>query len=208
MFSFKKISLFLSLNVAMTLPSVSAWAYTPKEGSVSALLSPLIMQSEFQSKSDAINNPYFGGLSLIAQGDVNDSGSLEIGLFHFDKLYYMTSGNLEITEKIELMHITLGYRYWMNSIFSLSLAFSSAYSIGDPQVVSSQFPVGQELKTSAHDTTEYGFDLSLQTELWTNTQSSVIADTRYYYSVTPKESEKANHYLIQIGYKQLIQNKK
>ncbi len=202
------MSLFLFLNITLALASVPAWAYTPKEGSVSALLSPLIMQSEFQSKSSDIDNTYFGGLSLIAQGDVNDSGSLEIGLFHFDKLYYMTSGNLEITEKIELMHVTLGYRYWMNSVFSISLAFSSAYSIGDPQVISSQFPIGQEIKTSAHDTTEYGFDLSLQTELWTNTKSSVIADTRYYYSVTPKDSEKANHYLIQIGYKQLIQNKK
>lgn len=192
----------------MVLVSIQAWSYTPKEGSVSALLSPLIMQSEFQSKTDEIRNPYFGGLSLIAQGDVNDTGSLEIGLFHFDKVYYMTSANQAITEKIELMHVTLGYRYWLNSIFSLSLSFSSSYSIGDPQITFSQFPVGQEVKTSAHDTTEYGFDLSIQTELWTNTKSSIIADTRYYYSVTPKDSEKANHYLVQIGYKQLIQNKK
>ena len=205
MFSIKKIVFFSILN----LIAASSWSYTPSEGSVSFLLSPLILQTEFHPDSDQMDNPYFGGLSLIAQGDLNTVGALEIGLFHFDKLYYTKSGGLELTEKTELVHVTLGYRYWMGSIFSLSLAFSSAYSLGDPQVISSQFPVGQEIKTSANDTTEYGFDLSLQTELWTNIQHSIIADTRYFYSVTPKDSaEKANHYLIQIGYKKLFQSKK
>ena len=191
----------------LNLLAISSWSYTPQEGSVSALLSPLIMQSDFQPETDQFNNPYFGGISLIAQGDLNDSGALEIGLFHFDKVYYIKSGALELTEKTELVHVTLGYRYWMNNIFSLSLAFSSAYSIGQPQIIYSQFPTGQEIKTSAHDTTEYGFDLSVQTELWTNTKHSIIADTRYFYSVTPKDSEKASHYLIQIGYKKLYQTK-
>ena len=111
MFSFKKIILFSFLNLITSF----SWAYIPKEGSVSVLLSPLIMQTEFQPQSDQINNPYFGGLSLIAQGDLNDSGALEIGLFHFNKMYYIKSGGLELTEKTELVHVTLGYRYWMKS---------------------------------------------------------------------------------------------
>ena len=80
--------------------------------------------------------------------------------------------------------------------------------MGDPTILHNDFTPGNEIDTSATDTTEYGFDFSLQTELWQNDLNSVILDLRYSRSVTNKSSEDADHYGILIGYRYLLQEKK
>lgn len=182
-------------------------AYMPKEGNITAMLGPFVSRTDFQGSATHAKSPNFGGFGLIVQGDINSYGALEIAMMHFHKIYLREQQLLSQTEKIEQVHITMGYRYWMNPYFSTSLAFSSSYGIGDPQVVHSDFASSSQFDTSARDPVEYGFEFSLQSELWQNDRYSVIADGRYNLSVTNKEDEKGNHYGLFVGLKYLIQEK-
>jgi hypothetical protein len=185
-----------------------AFGYDPKEGNVTATFGPYISRTDFrESSATGAKSPYSGGFGLVALGDINTYGALEIGMYHMHRVYIRDQGPFTISEKTELMHITMGYHYWINPYFSTSLTFSSGYSMGDPQIIYSNFPAGQEIDTSAQDTVEYGLDLSLQSELWEKERYSVIAEARYSYSLTPKENERGNHYGLMIALRYLIQEK-
>lgn len=182
-------------------------AYEPKEGNVSAVLGPFFNKTNFQ-ESRATNNDFKNGFGIMAVGDFNDKASLEIGVFHMHKHFYRLLTPSLIGEQAELVHITMGYRRWLSSRFSASLAFFSSYSIGQQSLVYNDFPPGSEVvDTSARDITEYGFDFALQTELWSEKFWSVILDTRYSWSTTNKEHERGDHYGALIGIRYLVQEK-
>lgn len=187
--------------------SIQAFAYEPKEGNVSAIVGPFVSQTYFKNTGADVSNPLFGNVGLLAQGDINTDGSLEIGLFHMQKTYFREKNTKILAEKTELVHITMGYRYWINPLFSTALAFSSSYPMNQPRVIHNEIPAGQETDTSARDTVDYGFDFSVQSEVWKNDTLSVIADVRYGQSVTEKQNENSSHYGILIGLKYLIQEK-
>ncbi len=63
-------------------------------------------------------------------------------------------------------------------------------------------------ETSAHDSTEYGFDGSIQVEPWREGRYAAIIDLRYSYSVTDKPDEESNHYGILVGLKYFVQGGK
>lgn len=182
-----------------------AYSYTPEEGNITANYNLLVNKSDFSSS--VAKNPYYGGFALVANGDLNSSGALEVAIIQTQKLYLRTADPYTITERAKLVHISMGYRHWFSSIFSASLAIASEYSYGSPQIHFSNLPPTQKLETSAYDTTEYGIDLDLQTELWSNGKYGVTLDTRYYYSFTPRSHEKANAYSLMIGLRYLIQEK-
>lgn len=197
------ICLFLWLfNSAVSL------AYVPKSGNVNATFGPQLSQTISNGSSSGADNPVQNGYGLIALGDVNDYGALEIGTFYMPKIFIREKAGKFLSEKTQTMHITLGYRYWLAPSFSTSLSFYSAYSMGSYNTLHSDFPPGQtETGTSAQDYTEYGFDLALQAEVWQSGRYGVVIDARYSQSVTNKPSEDANHYAVMIGLRYLIQEK-
>jgi hypothetical protein len=148
------------------------------------------------------------GAAFIAEGDLNGHGGLEIGMFYLRKVFSVQKDRLVLTERIKQLYVTMGYRHWFTKKFSLAAAFFSSYSMGDPEVVVSEFPGSQDRpKTSAHDTTEYGFDFSIQHEFWHKGRFSAIVDGRYSLSVTAKPGEDANHYGAMIALKYFVQSR-
>lgn len=202
----KVLKYFLSA-VFVILVSPSIFAYTLKEGNVTAIVGPYLYKTNFGKTTTDAQSPILGGLGLIIQGDVSDHSGLEIALFHMNKIYLREQGTSYVTEETQLIHVTLGYRYWINPYFSLSGAFYSAYALADPKIIHSDFPIGSEIDTSARDTTEYGFDFSVQSELWSKDDMAVIADARYALSVTNKANEKGDHYGLFLGVKFQVQEK-
>lgn len=183
------------------------FAYEPQEGNVTAIIGPFVSQTHYQGSAQNVPNPFYGNFGLIAQGDINAVGSLEIAMFHMQKTYIREDVSRIFAEKTELMHITMGYRYWMSPKYSISLALSSSYPMNQPRILRNDLPIGQEIDSSARDTVDYGFDFSVQSELWQKERYSVVADVRYGLSVTEKQNENGSHYGILIGLKYLIQEK-
>ncbi|AZZ35538.1 hypothetical protein CIK05_01555 [Bdellovibrio sp. qaytius] len=179
----------------------------PKEGNVNASIGPFVSRTDYHGSSTQTKAPFFGDFGFIVNGDINDSGALEIALFHMQKVYFREENSKTIAEKTELMHITMGYRYWLSPLFSTSLALSSSYPMNQPQVMHTDFATGQNIDTSARDTVDYGFDISIQGELWQRDRYSVFADARYGLSVTEKRNEDGSHYGLLIGLKYLVQEK-
>lgn len=197
---------FIFFGIFLTL-SGPCLAYTPSAGNVSAILGPFVYKTNFRGSESGVTSPQLGGFGLMAVGDVDDKGSLEIAMFDMHKLYIRQQSGLFISEEKEVIHITMGYRWWLNSYFSTSLTFYSSYSLGDPKIIHSDFPIGAEIDTSARDTTEYGFDFALQSELWSQGKYAVVADARYSLSVTNKKNENSDHYGIFLGVRYEVQEK-
>jgi hypothetical protein len=184
-----------------------AFAYDPEEGKVTATFGPLVYRTNFSDPASGLNSPWQTDLGLVVLGDVSSKGSLEIAIFHMNKLYFRSGDGYYAEAQTQLIHVTMGYRRWWSHYFSTALAFYSAYSIGDPKILSSDFPVGQTPDTSARDYTEYGLDFSIQTDLWSNTKWGVVLDARYAYSLTSKPQEHGDHYGFLLGVRYMIQEK-
>lgn len=194
-------------SVLIFLISSLSLAYTPAEGNVTATFGPYLYENNFKPTSSGATSPKLAGVGLIVLGDMNDHGSLEIAMFKLNKLYFRDEGLKAIVEEKEIIHITMGYRWWHSPYVSTSLSFFSSYSMGDPKIIHSDFAPGTEIDTSARDTTEYGFDGALHADLWDNDIWAVIAEVRYSLSVTSKKNEKSDHYGMMLGLRYLIQDK-
>ncbi len=188
--------------------SEKSLAYEPVEGQVNATLGPYYAKTNFAGVNSGINSSYLGGLGLIAVGDINPKGSLEIGMFYLPQVFFREQGTQLIAEKTQLMHISMGYRHWLNPYFSTSLAFYSSYSMGEPQTIYSEFPSGSEIDTSARDITEYGVDFSVQGDLWSHDKFAIIFEGRYSLALTSKQNEKSDQYGFMLGIRYLVQAEK
>ena len=187
--------------------STISHAYIPKEGNVTANLGPYIYKTNFRGSPSGARSNVRGDIGLLVNGDINDKGALEIGMFHMNKLYFREDGGQYLAEETDLIHMTMGYRRYLSNLFSASLALYSAYSLNEPRIVHSDFLPGKEIDTSARDTTEYGLDIALQYEIWQQDRFSAVADLRYAYSVTNKFSERADHYGVFICLRYFVQDK-
>ena len=185
----------------------TAFAYTPSEGNISAYFGPYFYQSANNNSRDIPQPPNQTSPALIVLGDVSDRGSLELGFFVLDKIYSREQNLQYISEQTKLVHITMGYRRWFNDTFSGSITLYSAYSMGEVTVLHNDFANTTDVPTSAHETTQYGFDFSLQAELWKTEKMAFVLDTRYSRSVTNKSSENADHYGIIFGLHYTLQEK-
>lgn len=188
------------------LPALAS-AYIPKEGNVSAILGPFFHRTDYQGTSERPSSPVLGGVGLIALGDVNDHGSLEIAMIHANKVFFKDQDGDFLAEQTQILHISMGYRYWQTPYFSWGISFFSAYPMDEPKVVYSSIAPGHQLDTSATDTVRYGFDFSLEGELWSSDRLAVVLDGRYSYPTSKKENEHGISYGILLGLRYFIQEK-
>ncbi len=200
---FRAVFLFITFLLTSNL----ALGYTPREGNVTATLGTFAFKTNFSGSQTGAASRTLAGLGLIALGDINHIGSLEIAMFDLHKVYFREENGKYLAEEKEVIHITMGYRYWINPYFSSSLAFYSSYSLGEIRLVHSDFAPGTEIDTSARDTTEYGFDLAVQGDIWGNDRWAVVSEVRYSLSVTSKKNENSDHYGAFIGLRYQVQEK-
>lgn len=184
-----------------------AGAHVPEEGKVTAVIAPFFYKTSFEGTSTDVGSPLLMGGALIAEGDINKNGGLEIGIFLINKIYLRKTETEELAEKIKQIYVTMGYRYWFNQKWSLAAAFFSSYIMGERKMIHSTFMPPRDINTSASDTTEYGFDFSLQHEFWRQGDFSALIDTRYSLSVTDKSNEYGDHYGFLVGLRYQIQEK-
>lgn len=200
--NFKKI-----LFIILLLGTQVAQAYTPSEGKVTALGGPLLFKTNYDADTPGLHSPMLGGIGLIAEGDLDDHGGLEISMFYMRKQYFRQMDGKYVAERAKALYVTMGYRRWFSSRFSGAIALFSSYSMGDPRVIYSDFTPAATPNTSARDTTEYGFDFSLQWEILNFNKYAVVLDTRYSLSVTEKDHEDSDHYGALLGLRYQIQEK-
>ncbi len=205
LYSRRMSKLNLITLVIIYLLNFECLAHSPEEGMIWATTGPYVYRTK-TSMSHPGNTPYLG-YGLIAEGDVDSNGGVEIAIFYIDKLYFSDKGDAHVVEQIKRMFITTGYRHWFNETFSFAGAIFSSYSMGDPKVV-----VGPDnadgLATSARDITEYGMDFSFQTELWGNGQTAFVLDSRYSWSGTRNQREDADVYGVALAVKYLVPKKR
>ena len=185
----------------------TASAYNPEAGKVTVTLGPFLYKTDYSNPYSDVRSPWTGDIGLIANGDVNDTGSLEVTLFHMNKVYFRDQSGMIIAEEAQLVHLAMGYRYWLSHYFSTALDLYSDYTLGDSKIVHSDFPDGMAPQTSAHNINSYGLELSLQGDLWSNDLYSVVLDGRYGHSITSKSHEHADQYMFLIGLKYLVQQR-
>lgn len=184
-------------------------AHTAEEGKVTATLGPYINRTLFLGPYAKDLESYLGSYALIAVGDISPRGGLEIAMIYSPNiLFYRESAGKYIAERVQSIHITMGYHWWLTSRFSTSLAFYSAYSIGTPNIVYSEFSPANLVDTSARDVVEYGFDGAAQWELWSHQGLAAIIEGRYSASVTHKKDENSDNIGILIGLRYVVQEEK
>ncbi len=191
--------------ILLLINTLSGNAYTPKSGNITGTFSPYWSKTDYPSSKTQNYSPLLTGFSLVANGDTGPWGSLEVAMIYAPRVYFREENNLAQLESIERVHITMGYRWWFSPYFSTSLGLFSSYSLGDPVVEFTQYAPGTAVDTSATDTTEYGLDLAVQSQLASYEKFDVVAEARYSYSLTSKENEKSNHYGLSIGIRYLFQ---
>ena len=180
-------------------------AHQPQEGRVLATGGFFTHQTHALKTFDNADAPLLLGVGLLAEGDLNDYGGLEVGLFYYDKSYLRNSGTGLVVEKTHKLDVPIGYRYWFNPVFSAGLSLSALFSVGDYQFITNANTSGDV--TGAETLTEYAVDLSFQWEVWSSNLVGIILDGRYAYSLSGKAGEDANQYGLFVGFKYFIQEK-
>lgn len=198
---------FSAALMAIFFISLQTLAYTPKEGNVTATIGPTLTQTNFPGSASGAEAATFGGFGIMALGDINDRGSLELAVFTMPKVYFRKKDDLYLGEQTQITHITMGYRHWLGPYISGGLSFYSAYSMGEIKTVHNDFAPGPQPDTSASDKTEYGFDFSIQGQLWSDDHVTCVLDGRYSLSVTSKEKENADHYMLFLGLRYMVKEK-
>jgi hypothetical protein len=171
------------------------------------MVGPWLYQNDFGSQRRHANDPWVGDLGIVANGDFNNHSALEIAMFHMNKRFLRHDGSQYVEELTQVIHITMGYKHWLTQDISYSAAVYSEYPMGMVRVVYSDFPSSDSLQTSAHDTTKYGMELSVQGEVWQGPKYDIITDLRYAYSLTNRSKEFGNHYGAFIALRWLVQEK-
>ncbi len=191
---------FLALALALFF-SLTVFAHAPKTGTVYGTFGPYLYHTPAPTHS-----PLLGGVALIAEGDVDKNGGVEIGLFYLHKPYFREKRGAFLVEKMKRMDITLGYRHWVSDRFSAALAFSTAYSMGDAQEIRKDAGLPTDFSTTASKITEYGVNLSLLSELHRFKNGDALTlDARYTYPLNGKSGERNDVVGAVIGVKFFVQ---
>lgn len=198
------MKLFLLLICSMSQLTL---AYTPKEGNISAILSPFVFKTDFRNSDSGAQSSHENGMNLTAIGDINDHGSLELALFYMKKPYFFHDDDQFLAQKTQVIHVTMGYRHWINSYLSTSLSIFSTYPTGDVQTLHSDFTAANFPETAVAAKTIYGLELAVQYEIWSHGLYAITADTRYSKAMTLRSSERGDHYGIMLGLRYFIQEK-
>lgn len=196
------VSLFLIIFIS----AVGADGHAPQEGKIFASFGPLLHQVSSSHVQDSESSPASTDFGLLGEGDISERGGVEVGIFYGTKTYQRSYGNTHLSERVNKLSVPVGYRYWLNPEFSALIAFDASYTMGVPQVIFDNSPLGSD-PTSARSISEYGVDFSAQWEAWSHDRFAIIVDGRYFYSITSKSNEDANQYSLMIALKYLIQEK-
>lgn len=182
----------------------NAQAYTPQRGNVHTILGPYIFKTNYDSEgADTAYNP--DGLYWVILGDVSDRGSLEITTIFMNKMFYRRDSGYVIAERAQVVHVSAGYRRWINSYLSASMSLYTSYPLGDSEKVYNTFPVGQEVPTYAQENAETGLDFGLQGELWSRGRYALVLETRYSWALTKKHDEFSDQYAASLGIRYFFQ---
>lgn len=184
-----------------------SFAYKPQEGNVTAIAGPFLYKTNFGRVEIPGGSPELTGFGLVALGDLNKHGALEIGLFTLKKYYLKEWDSRRLIQSAELLHITMGYRYYISKRWSTSLTFFSGYALGTPTTHYTQFGPGEDVDTSARDKVEYGLDIAGQFEIASYQNFGMLLDARYSWSLTPKERERSDHYGMMFALRYVILSK-
>jgi hypothetical protein len=187
--------------------AIPAFAYEPSEGNITATFGPYFSKTNFAGSNSGATAPVFRGLGLVALGDIDNKGSLEIAIFYTPKVFIREQAGQFISEQTDLVHVGMGYHYWINGTISTSLDFVTTYTTGDAVVTHNDFPIGQDMDTSARDITEYGFDFSVQWQLWESDRLGAVLDGRYTHYITKKADEISDDFGLLIGIRYVVQEK-
>jgi hypothetical protein len=194
------------LLYALFIVCIPARAHRPEDGKVYAAFGPYEYQT--QRFEEQFKSPVFGGWGLIAEGDLNKHGGVELTLIYMNPIFAIEREDKKVIERVKRMYIAMGWRHWFSRDFSVSPSFFSSYVMGDAHIVRNDFVgVASPPHTSARDGVDYGFAISAQVETLRFDNFAVILDGRYSYSVTPKPGEDMNQYGLFVGFKYFIQSK-
>jgi hypothetical protein len=176
--------------------------HEPHEGKILGTLGPYINQTQTDYTQGTYAPPQLG-FGILAEGDLGLHGGLEIDLFYYQKIYQRVFANGVVVSKVGRLEVPIGYRYWLNSHFSGALTFSNAIAVGSPEIVTSN--VSGDQSTSANSLSDYGFNLSVQWEFWSNDTFALLIDGRYTYSISTNPGEDANEFGGLLGLKYTVQ---
>src|SRR5690554_6853437 len=88
-------------------PALS-WSHQPEEGKIFGTFGPHIYQSHLMQTEASVDNPIEKGFGLIAEGDLDHNGGLEIGMFYLNKQYVRQRSDQLLIERAKRMYITMG----------------------------------------------------------------------------------------------------
>lgn len=205
LFIVKTISLRVIL--ILLLSTTKIWAYKPAEGQLTLTTGLSMHQTRLTIDQPDISAPISGGLNLYVTGDVNDKGdAIEVALMALRKSYFRENQGITIGESTDLLQISLGYRRYLNSWFSAGLQLATAYRAGRVEVFHNPDGVTPEqITTSARDTTDYGLNISLMSEIWKSAHFSVVTDFRYSV-FAGKSGENSDMSTVMLGVRYVLQD--
>src|SRR5690606_8552564 len=128
----------------------SVWAHEPSRGTIHAAGGPFLFRNHYESTRAADRGTWTGG-TLMALGDVDRNGSIEIAITYLKQIYARREQGLLNMERTQRLYITTGYRHWFDKDHSAALSFFSAYAMGDQKVVYTDFPMASRPTSSAGD---------------------------------------------------------
>lgn len=200
----KLIFSLLSLSIVILFAEF-AMDYIPQRGNINATVGPYVYQTNY-SGIRSENNDILTGASLVANGDVSDHGSLEMAAIFMNKSYFRDIDGRNLSERTQVLHMTIAYRrYWAPS-FSTSLGVYTNYPMGETTVLHTDFTDAEKVETSARTTSESGVDLAFQGELWSSGRYALMAELRYSYAIIRMSREFSDQYGGTIGIRYFIQS--
>ena len=190
---------------SLVVYSNCANGHAPVAGDVYIYGGPLVSRTITWSRESRRDSPFLGGGILVAEGDFDQDGGLEIGLLAVDKYYIRSRDDSALTQKIYRLDITTGYKRWLASFVGVGIGVYSAYSMGDPRTVGSEAGSNTtEYDTSATRTEEYGLDASLDAEIEFSDRVFGLVGARYQISETRKRHESADLFCATIAVKYFL----
>jgi hypothetical protein len=196
----------IAMGLALiTATTCTVYAHQPQDGEIRATGALYLHRNVV--RDHAFSPQWQTGGGLIVEGDIDHHGGLELSAFYMRQFYSIQEDGRVLNTTGKRMYVVMGYRHWWTSRFSMAGGFYSSYAMGGPRVVYSEFPPGQNPRTSASDPTDYGFDFSAQFEPISSKWWSIVVDARYSRSVTNKPGEAADFYGAVVGLKYLVQQR-
>lgn len=135
-------------------------------------------------------------------GKVSERGFLNITSSLFPKIYSRTINSLNFKERTHLLQMSIGYQHVINDQIMAGFDFATHYRLTDPEPIYYAPGIDSGNDTSARDNTEYGFNLILGYNVAKFEKFKIDLDVKYFFSITPKTNEDANHlyYLASLTY--------